>query len=208
MVLVRHADVDCSASGSPLLCGWHDAPLSSAGYKQLELLRYRLALEPRFAALYSSPLQRASETASAAPGYLLPSLRLLDSLREIHCGVVEGLTLERVKADFADCWQHNLLQNDDGFRWPGGETYRRFRMRVVRAIGAIARLHPGNSVLIVTHAGVVNQILGTIAGQSAARWENFRPGNASVTEVWWGSGCGEVESFDDRAHLLVEQLAS
>ena len=121
---------------------------------------------------------------------------------------MEGLPLDRVEADFGDFWQRNLLQADDGFRWPGGETYRRFRSRVLRAIGAIARRHRGERVLIVTHAGVVNQILGTIAGQSAARWENFRPKNASLTTVWWDNGAGEVESFNDCEHLLVEELAS
>jgi broad specificity phosphatase PhoE len=80
-------------------------------------------------------------------------------------------------------------------------------MRVLRAVNAIARLHPGQRVLVVTHAGVVNQILGTIAGQSAACWENFRPRNASLTEVYWDQSKGEVESFDDARHLLVEQLA-
>jgi broad specificity phosphatase PhoE len=206
--MVRHADVECSSSGIPLLCGWYDAPLSLNGRQQAEFLRLRLAEAPRFAGLYASPLQRAFHTASAAPDYLLPHLRLLNSIREINCGVVEGLALERVEADFGDFWRRNLLQTDDGFRWPGGETYRRFRMRVLRAINAIARQHRGQAVLIVTHAGVVNQILGTIHGQSAARWENFRPKNASLTTVWWDEGSGELESFDNTSHLLVRQLAS
>jgi broad specificity phosphatase PhoE len=207
LVLVRHADVDCTSSGVPLLCGWHDAPLSSSGHKQLELLRLRLAAEPGFAGLYASPLQRAFYTASAAPGYLLPHLRLLNSLKEIHCGVVEGLSFERVQAEYGDYWQRNLLQTDENFRWPGGETYRRFRTRVLRAISAISRQHQGQRVLIVTHAGVVNQVLGTISGQSAARWENLRPKNASLTTVRWDDCSGEVENFDDCEHLLAEQLA-
>jgi broad specificity phosphatase PhoE len=207
--LVRHADVDCTANGVPLLCGWYDVPLNPNGYEQLETLRLRLTTEPRFDASYASPLQRAFDTASSAPPYLLPRLRLLNSLREIHCGAVEGLPLERVKKEFGDFWARNLLQSDESFCWPGGETYRRFRMRVLRAINAIARLHPGQRVLIVTHAGVVNQILGTIANQSAARWENFRPRNASLTKVWWHDGAGQLDSFDDVKHLLVEeQLAS
>jgi broad specificity phosphatase PhoE len=174
----------------------------------LEFLRLRLAAEPRFAGFYASPLQRTYYTASAAPDYLLPHLRLLNSLKEIHCGVVEGLSLERVQAGYRDYWQRNLLQTDEGFRWPGGETYRRFRIRVLRAVDAIARSHRGARVLIITHAGVVNEILGTIHGQSAARWENFRPRNASLTTVWWAEGTGEVESFDDTKHLLIEQMAS
>ncbi|CAN5749340.1 hypothetical protein BH24GEM1_BH24GEM1_31730 [soil metagenome] len=53
----------------------------------------------------------------------------------------------------------------------------------------------------MTHAGVISQILGALAGTSPARWEAFRPGNAALTEIDWTRGSGTVLSFDDRAHL-------
>jgi alpha-ribazole phosphatase/probable phosphoglycerate mutase len=55
--------------------------------------------------------------------------------------------------------------------------------------------------LIFTHAGVVNQILGAIAGQSPARWENFRPHNTALTVVEWFGESGRAVQFDDREHL-------
>jgi broad specificity phosphatase PhoE len=150
-------------------------------------------------ALYSSPLTRAAETARAAPEPL--QARFLKSLAEIHCGFAEGLPLHQVRRIFPDHWRRNSAQDNEEFRWPGGETYRFFRRRVLRAIRGIARRHPGGKVLIVTHAGVVNQVLGWLAGQSAARWENFRPGNTGITELLWTDTSGQVVSFDDRSHL-------
>jgi hypothetical protein len=47
----------------------------------------------------------------------------------------------------------------------------------------------------------VNQVLGSIAGQSAARWENYRPHNTGLTIVEWSDGGGRVICFDDRDHL-------
>lgn len=199
LLLVRHADIDCSSNGLALLCGSHDAPLSPKGRLQLEPLRRKLATEQNVCALYSSPLRRAVETARAAPPELLTSLRLVSSLGEIHCGAVEGLPLEDVRQNYPEYWRRNEAQADESFCWPGGETYRRFRRRVLRAVRMLARMHAGKKILMVTHAGVINQILGTIAGQSAARWENFRPGNASITELNWHGDTGEVLRFDDRA---------
>jgi broad specificity phosphatase PhoE len=141
------------------------------------------------------------ETAAAAPAVLLPRLRKLRSLEEIHCGAVEGLPLERVQAEYADLWARNLLQEDDDFCWPGGESYAALRRRVLRAVRAIARLHRGERVVVVTHAGVISQILGWIHGRNAARWEEFRPGNASITQVISDGSSWVVESFNDRSHL-------
>jgi broad specificity phosphatase PhoE len=125
----------------------------------------------------------------------------LNSLAEIHCGEFEGRPIEDVRASYPGLWARNQAQNDEHFYWPGGETYRAFRRRVLRAIRAIAAKHAGGTALVFTHAGVVNQVLGSIAGQSAARWENYRPHNTGLTIVEWSDGGGRVICFDDRDHL-------
>jgi broad specificity phosphatase PhoE len=184
-----------------LLCGSHDARLSEKGRAQVEMLRRRLSQEDGFSAIYSSPLRRAIETAQAAPASLLSNLRIVRSIAEIHCGSVEGMSLEDIRRTFPNEWMRNEAQQDEAFCWPGGETYRFFRKRVLRCVRSIARMHAGERVLLVTHAGVVNQVLGSLAGQSAARWENFRPGNTAITEVLWSDDSGRVCTFDDRSHL-------
>jgi broad specificity phosphatase PhoE len=201
LLLIRHAASDCTLNGQTLLCGSYDAPVSSAGRAEIERLSARLASDPA-TALYSSSLQRAILTADAAPPALRARMRVLRSLAEVNCGLLDGLAIESVRRDHAAIWAENEAQTNPDFRWPGGETYKHFRRRVLRTVRAIARKHPGERVLVVTHAGVINQILGTIAAQSAARWENFRPGNATITEVIWKGDTGRVAAFDDRSHLL------
>jgi broad specificity phosphatase PhoE len=131
-----------------------------------------------------------------------------DSLREIHCGRLEGVPLVEVQRRYPSLWQANLRQTDDGFRWPGGESYRDFRRRVLRAVATVANAHPGQQVMIVTHAGVISQVLGALNGIRAARWEAFRPSNASLTIVDWADGTGHVRTFDDHAHLGPDGLAA
>ena len=100
-------------------------------------------------------------------------------------------------------WRRNLAQTDQAFCGPGGESYRAFRARCLAAIRQIAAAHPGQRVLVVTHAGVITQVVGALAGTSAARWGAFRTANANITELrWWGVG-GTVMRFDARDHLDV-----
>jgi broad specificity phosphatase PhoE len=206
LLFVRHAAASGSREGRPFLCGAYDAPLSEEGRCQVDLLRRRLSAEGPFDALYVSPLLRALHTAAAAPAALRRSARILKSLAEIDCGIADGLPIEEVRRQYPDVWRRNQAQTDENFAWPQGESYRRFRKRVLRAVDAIAGLHAGQRVLIVTHAGVINQVLGSIAGQSAARWESPRPRNTSVTSVLWGKHIRSVTRYDDCSHLDVEAL--
>jgi broad specificity phosphatase PhoE len=200
LIAVRHANTDATVGGQPVLCGRFDSPLSPGGWAEVDALRRRLRDEPA-AAAYCSPLRRARDTASAAPSGIVGGLRYLTSLAEVSCGSLDGLPLSLVRAEHAELWRRNCAQDDAGFRWPGGESYCQLRRRVLRIFRCIGARHLGERALIFTHAGVINQIMGAIAGQSAARWENFRPANASITELRFDGDRFAVVRFDDRAHL-------
>jgi alpha-ribazole phosphatase/probable phosphoglycerate mutase len=164
-------------------------------------VRDRLAREPRAAAVYASPLRRALSVASLLEEAGVGPLVEEPALREIGCGRVDGLPVEEVRARFPALWEANERQDDDGFRWPGGESYAELRARCVAAVDRIARSHPGARVVVVTHAGVVAQLVGASRGTPAARWSEHRPGNGSLTTIDWLCGGGRVVRFDDRDHL-------
>ncbi|WP_437692972.1 histidine phosphatase family protein [Sorangium sp. So ce176] len=201
LILVRHGRTagNRAGPGTPM-SGWTDTPLDAQGRHEAEALGRRLAAGPAFDAVYASPLSRAIETAQIAAGAWGP-VRPHDGLREISCGDVDGAPMEDVKARHAALWEANLRQDDDDFRWPGGESYRELRARCLAAVCSIAAAHPGQRVLVVTHAGVIGQILGALHGIPPARWEAFRPGNASLTAVSWQGERGVLLRFGDREHL-------
>jgi broad specificity phosphatase PhoE len=210
LILVRHAHVaDNDPAVGARLCGWFDPPLSRRGWAEVERLSRRLeqAPRPRPTALYTSPLRRARAVAHVIGSRLGLAPRALDLLREIHCGRLEGVPIREVEQRYPILWRANLRQVDDGFQWPGGESYRDFRRRVLRAISDIAAEHAGERVIIVTHAGVISQFLGALNGIRAACWEAFRPSNASLTVVRWANGTGDVRSFDDHDHLRPSRVA-
>lgn len=202
LMLVRHAHTESNELGdTPRLAGWADIPLSRKGESELERMRERFEAEAT-ATVYSSDLHRAMTTAEAiARGRRLVPLR---SLREISCGIVDGWTVGDVKGRFPEQWRQNESERDPHFMWPGGESYARFRSRVVRAIRGIARRHPGERVIVVTHAGVISQLLGIAHGLSPAAWSKWRPGNCSMTTLLWDDGPRLVE-FDVRTHLEGER---
>jgi broad specificity phosphatase PhoE len=202
LVLVRHGHVAANdATETARLCGWFDPPLSTLGCRQVARLRERFGTEPPVAALYASPLTRSRTTAEAIATTLALPIHWVPDLREISCGTVDGYPLVDVQRWFPELWTRNLAQADEGFAWPGGETYRDFRARVLRAVSSIAARHPDERVVVVTHTGPISQLLGALDGISAARWGYGRVGNASLTTIQWSDHSGRVLQFDDRRHL-------
>lgn len=199
LLLIRHAHVDI---GPPpgVLCGWFDAPLSARGHSELERLRMHIAPSPAPDALYTSTLARARETAVAFEGLWRLPARPEDALREINCGSLEGMPLAELERDLPDLAARNRAQQDDEFAWPDGESYRAFRARVLDALRRIAGYHPGGRVAVVTHAGVIAQVMGALRGRPAAVWEKDRPDPLTMTEIAWANGSPEAVLAFNRRH--------
>lgn len=195
--LLRHAEADHNVGGEgALMGGWADVPLTERGRQQASELATRLSREPRPSALYSSTSCRALDTAAAiAERFGLPVARD-ERLREISCEQVDGAPIAVVRARHARAWEANAAQLDPDFRWPGGESYREFRERVVGVIGSIAAAHAGQRVIVLTHAGVISQLIGFCWSVSPARWDRHRPRNASLSRLLWRDVQGEVLRFD------------
>lgn len=192
LVLIRHAHVDNDKNG-PRMCGWLDLPLSPAGELQLHNFRNESsAFKPK--AIYASSSLRARITAETlACSWNMP-LSVDPQLREINCGTLEGVPVEEVKHSYPDLWAENASQTNNEFAWPQGETYTMFRNRIFNALSRIAVTHPNAQTAVVTHAGVISQVVGSIRGLSPAVWEQYRPEPFTATEVIW--------SRDAPRHLL------
>ena len=195
VLLIRHASTDPRGR----LCGSFEVPLSRGGLAEVQALIRRPATTSAPDALFTSTLQRAQDVAVALGRTWMLEPQPAEWAREIDCGEVEGMLLEDVQRRYPDAWSRNAAQTDDTFAWPGGETYRGFRARIIEGLrGSIEPLR-GKSVAIVTHAGVISQVLGVIRNRPASVWEADRPEPLSVTEITWrdGAPCA-VLRFNDR----------
>ena len=200
IVLVRHGQtVSNGGCDRPVLSGTTDLPLTELGRQQASALARSPAVRDA-EVVYSSPLQRARVTAEYAvqPQHEVVCCR---GLQEIDCGELDGMPIDEVRTRFPAVWSSSQAQLDDAFRWPGGESYLELRERSVGTITEIASSHRGARVLVVTHAGVITQLIGHVEGVPPARWATFRAGNASITELDWGAAGARLVSFDRRDHL-------
>jgi alpha-ribazole phosphatase len=131
----------------------HVQPGDRNGAESLAAALAPLAL----AAVYTSTLSRAVETARVvAAAHALEPVELAE-LREIDLGEVDGLAFDDFPADL----RRGLLEQPLGVRFPGGETYEELRGRVVAALDEIVVSHPDDVVAVVSHAGAIRAALAT-----------------------------------------------
>src|SRR5512134_421747 len=100
------------------------------------------------AAVYSSPLARALDTAGpiAAGRGLEPVTD--DRLREIDFGELEGSTYDEIRAARPDVFRA-WMEAPTSVRFPGGESFADLRERVLAAMRAVRERHPGEAVAVV-----------------------------------------------------------
>jgi broad specificity phosphatase PhoE len=153
LLLVRHGETDWNADGR--LQGQTDRPLSDFGRTQARRLADELA-EEQLAAIYSSDLARARETAEIVGERLGLPVTLDPDLREKDWGTWEGLTaVERDRVEFV------------------GESTEAHQERILRALRRISELHPaGGDVLVVTHGGSMRRVQTAALGMALPVVEN------------------------------------
>jgi broad specificity phosphatase PhoE len=178
ILLARHGETDWNREGR--FQGHADPPLNRTGLDQAVELSVALMAE-ELAAIYSSPLRRALETAEviAASRGLEPVT--VDGLREVDVGSWSGLTRAEIEQRFPEQYLRWL---DYGQGWEDGETYEEMSKRAVAALLELAAAHEGERVLAVTHGGPIRAAFAFAAGTSHAEARRTGPqvGNAFVAE--------------------------
>jgi probable phosphoglycerate mutase len=194
ILLARHGETDWNRDNR--FQGHADPPLNDTGRAQAAELAERLAGD-ELAAVYSSPLRRAFETAAAiAEPHGLEPVRL-DALREVDVGSWQGLTRAEVEQRFPDQYAR-WLDHEQG--WEDGETYEAMGERVVRAMLELAVAHEGQRILAATHGGPIRAAYANTQGVPHAEARRHGPpvGNAYLVELTVEPG-GRV-ILDEGAH--------
>jgi broad specificity phosphatase PhoE len=196
--MVRHAEPDYSAAN-----GTHDVPdppLTERGRSQA--LRLAQRLRPiQIDAIYSSTMRRAFETgAIVAAAKDLPIIPAPE-LREVAVGA--RVLNNASKDDPQRLASQVLIRFLNNPRWDaikGMEPSREFRHRVLQAIDAIIAQHPGQTVVLVTHAGVINAYLSMVL--DIPRDMFFLPEHTSISILRVMRDLYAVQNINDYSHLL------
>ncbi|MDT3668744.1 MAG: histidine phosphatase family protein [Aromatoleum sp.] len=198
LCLVRHGETAWNAERR--LQGHLDVPLNETGRLQAEAAARSLAGHT-FAALYSSDLGRARETATAAGRALALDMTIEPALRERHYGDFQGLTYDEARARFpADYDRFHARDADFAFAG-GGESLTAFAARIRRVLSRIAVAHPGEQVLVVTHGGVLDVAHRLTSGKALEAKRDFTIPNAALNWIEFDGGAWRLVAWADEAHL-------
>jgi probable phosphoglycerate mutase len=176
-LLIRHGDTDAIGR---TLAGWlPGCHLNTRGRRQVEMLAERLEKIP-IQAIYTSPLERAMETARAVAGRheLLP--QSIEDLGEMRFGAWEGMDLRALEQD--PQWKRfNSWRS--GTPCPGGEWMIETQSRMVRRMERIREAHADGIVAVVSHADPLRALVAHYAGMPLDHMLRLEIGPASVTVV-------------------------
>lgn len=177
MYLVRHGVTDWHRDRRVL--GQRDIGLNAAGTAQSHAVARALAELP-ITEVLSSPMLRAMQTAEIIAADFQTGVARDPRLTDFRVGRWEGMTYDEVAAspDY-----QRFIADPLSERIPGGEDLVQVRDRAVGAVEQAMRDAPaGESIVIVTHAGILRVILSHFLGSQLANYHRLRasPGSISI----------------------------
>lgn len=160
LVLMRHGRPADEAKG--ICYGRLDVRLSEAGREQI---RSRISLLRSLApdVIYTSSSRRATESATEIEGPLNLQAQAAPELCEIDFGAFEGLSYTELERRFPQEFRQWMECPTDS-KFPGGEGYLDLKQRVIAFQRSLLSKYEGETVLIVSHAGVNRVLLADALG--------------------------------------------
>ena len=202
VIAIRHGETAWNAEMR--MQGQLDIALNERGLWQARRMAAALADE-EVDVVYASDLVRAARTAeplAAARGLTVLTDR---GLRERCFGVFQGLTFDEV----AERWPEDSRrwrQREPGFAPEGAESLREFSARCVATAARLAAAHPGQSVVLVTHGGVLDCLYRAATRIELQAPRSWLLGNASINRLLYTPQGFSLVGWSDTAHLDAAPL--
>lgn len=194
---IRHGETEWNVELR--MQGHIDRPLNANGLAQAEALGLRFRPEGT-AAIYSSDLWRARQTAAPLACALGLSVRHEPALRERNFGRCEGMTIGEIAQAFAT--EAEALESGDPEHVPlGGESRRQHQERVLVCVDLLAQSHPGQTIVVVTHGGVLDVIYRRARHLPLSAPRDYPIPNTGISRIAIENGEWAIESWADTAHL-------
>jgi broad specificity phosphatase PhoE len=176
-----------------------DLPLSAEGLRQAQETGRFLA-DVHLAAVYSSPLLRARQTAEAiARSHALPVQTLPDFI-EVDVGQWEDWSWEDICTRWPE--EHRRFMDDPASHpYLGGETMGQVYQRVAPAWDVLLRQHTGQTVVVVTHNVVNRVILAPLLGLPLKQARSIHQDNCGVNVIQCRGGETKLITLNSVGHL-------
>ncbi|BBX62022.1 hypothetical protein MSAS_11960 [Mycobacterium saskatchewanense] len=198
LLLLRHGQTELSAQRR--YSGRGNPALTDVGRQQAAAAARYVAERGGIAEVFSSPLQRAYDTAAAAAKALGLDVTVDDDLIETDFGAWEGLTFN--EAAQRDPELHGRWLRDTGVTPPGGESFDSVLDRVLRVRERIVANHEGSTVLVVSHVTPIKMLLRLAleAGPGILYRLHLDLASLSIAE-FYSDGVSSVRLVNQTAYL-------
>lgn len=197
ILLIRHGQNDFvkKAKLAGRLPGVH---LNDVGLGQANALAKQLSKLP-VKAIYSSPLERAMETAKPiAKEHKLKVIKR-DGLLELDIGAWQGKTIKQVSRN--KLWE--VVQNfPSRMRFPEGESFAEAQLRIVDELEAIATGHKSKELICcVGHSDMIKLAIAYFLGLSLDHFQRLTVNPASISTVQLGKSGTRIININHGAEL-------
>jgi probable phosphoglycerate mutase len=197
IIIVRHGQTEWNIKG--IRQGHLDSRLTERGMAQATALGQRLGRE-KFTALYSSDLGRAMETAREIARVTGHEIVTDARLRERHLGIFQGLNAEEITTKYPE--ERRLMRSSGPtYVIPGGESMAQQVARNVEFLDHLAQKHVGETVVVVTHGGVVSGFFRHTLAIPLDAPRRFEFVNAGLNVFAHDEGIWLLLTWGDVSHL-------
>lgn len=198
LLLLRHGQTELSVQRR--YSGRGNPPLTELGREQAARAAKMLAAKGNIAAVLTSPLSRARDTAEAAATALDAPLTVLDGLIETDFGEWEGLSF--AEAAERDPESHARWLGDPSLPAPGGESFDQVRARVDAVRRDLIGLYPGANLVVVSHVTPIKTLLQLALGVGPSLLYRLHLDLASLSIAeFYPDGGSSVRLVNDTSYL-------
>jgi probable phosphoglycerate mutase len=199
VLLVRHGHT--STTGTLLPGRAPGLALSEAGHAEAQRTAELIADGAGIAALYTSPLERARQTAAPIAAAAGLRAKVDRGLNECDFGEWTGEKLATLmkKPEWA-----TVQRAPSTFRFPGGESFAEMQHRIVSALDRLRAQHPGETIVCVSHADPIKAAIANAVGTHLDLFQRIVVSPASVSALAYTSGGPIVLAVNSTARPLKE----
>ena len=199
ILLVRHGQTPTTGKVLPgRATGLH---LADEGHRQADIAAERIAELASVDAVYSSPLERAKETAAPISKKLGLRTKVDRGLYECDFGDWTGKELKKL----SKLPEWKTVQNAPStFRFPNGESFIEMQTRMVSTLDRLRQQHPGGTIVCVSHADTIKAAVAHALGTHIDLFQRIVISPASVSALAWHTGGPIVLTVNSTGRPLTE----
>ena len=198
VILVRHGETDWNQIRR-IQGGGSDTQLNDRGRQQAEGLATKLKQE-RIQAIYSSPLQRALDTAQVIARRHQVKVAIEPALKEIYAGELEGTPIDKIGSHL-DQLLISEGQGESFFERHGGESLTKVQQRAWSTIQRLVNQHRDGVIVVVSHYFVILVIICSVLNLPLSQIGRLRVGAGSISTIVFDEQAPRLVLFNDNCHL-------